>query len=213
MKQIIIVGAGGFGREVAWLIERINKEQNEWDLLGFVDDNTELMGSKINSYPVLGGINWLNKQNEEIFVICAIGSSRVRKSVISKIMNRKFAILIDPNVILSNEIEIGEGSIVCAGTILTVNIKLGKHSIINLSCTIGHDVVLHDYVTLYPNVKLSGYTILNECDEIGTGSQIIQGVTIGLDTIVGAGSTVIRNLPEHCTAVGSPAKAIKYHEI
>lgn len=125
--------------------------------------------------------------------------------------NVRFVTLIDPSVIMSEWLEVGQGSIICAGSILTVNISIGKHVIVNLDCTIGHDAVIEDFCTLYPSVNLSGNTKLNNFVELGTGSQIIQGIIIEEDVIVGAGSVVVRNLPPNCTAVGSPAKPIKFN--
>jgi len=212
MKKLVIIGASGFGREVAWLIERINKEQVTWELLGFVDDNEQIQGDMIGGYPVIGNCNWLKEQEDEIFAVCAIGSSKVRRKVIQKLEGVKFATLIDPSVLMSERISIGEGCIICAGTILTVDIALGSHVIINLDCTVGHDAIISDFATLYPSVNVSGNVILNECVEIGTGSQIIQGLVIGEGTIVGAGAVVVKDLPSKCTAVGSPAKPIKFHE-
>ena len=92
---------------------------------------------------------------------------------------------------------------------LTVDIKLGCHNIIDVNSTVGHDAVLKDYVTLYPSVNVSGSTIINEGVELGTGTQVIQGKTIGADTIIGAGAVVVRDIPANCTAVGVPAKVIK----
>ena len=211
MMKLVIIGVGGFGREVAWLVERINKIKPTWNLIGFVDDNTEYCGSLINGYPVLGNCDWLNNQTDEIFAVCAIGASKVRKSVIEKLSKVKFATIIDPSVLLSERVIIGAGSIICAGSILTVEIQIGAHVIINLDCTIGHDAKLHDYVTLYPSVNISGCTVLEECVEMGTGSLIIQGLNIAGGSIVGAGAVVVTNLPKECTAVGIPAKPIKFH--
>jgi len=209
MKKLIIIGVGGFGREVAWLVERINNVVPEWDLIGFIDDNKDFHGTDVNGYQVLGDSKWLRNQSEDIFAVCAVGSSKVRKKIINKLGNQKYATLIDPSVQLSNLVEIGEGSIICAGTIITVNVTLGSHVIINLDCTIGHNAVINSFTTLYPSVNISGDTILAECVEMGTGSQIIQGLKIERATVVGAGSTVVKNLPEYCVAVGSPAKNIK----
>ncbi|MWK60345.1 transferase, partial [Pseudomonas otitidis] len=94
-------------------------------------------------------------------------------------------------------------------TIITVDIKIGNHVIINLDCTLGHDDIIHDYVTIYPSVNVSGNVEVGECSELGTGMQIIQGKIIGNETIVGAGAVVIRDIPDKCTAVGNPAKVIK----
>lgn len=213
MKNIVIVGSGGFGREVAWLIERINEKNKEWNILGFVDDADETQGKTINGYPVLGKNDYLCNYNG--YVVCAIGSSGTRKRVIEKLQainsNINFATVIDPSVIMSNYIEIGKGCIICANTILTTNIKIGDFCIINLACTIGHDAILEDFVTLYPTVNVSGNTHYGELVELGTGTQIIQGKNVGEGTIVGAGSVVVKDLPANCTAVGAPAKPIKFH--
>ena len=103
--------------------------------------------------------------------------------------------IIDPSVRMSERITMGKGNIVCAGNILTVDITLGDFNIINLDCTVGHDAVLHSYVTVYPSVNISGCVEVGEASELGTGSHIIQGVKIGSHAIVGAGSVVIREIP------------------
>ena len=213
MKDIVIFGASGFGREVAWLIERINDKNKEWNIVGFVDDDDEIQGCNINGYPVLGKSDYVKNYNG--YLICAVGFSSTRKKVIEKLQkinsNIKFATVIDPSVVMSNLVEIGKGCIICANTILTTNIKIGDFCTINLACTIGHDAVLEDYVTLYPTVNVSGNTHYGELVELGTGTQIIQGKTVGARTIVGAGSVVVKDLPADCTAVGVPAKPIKFH--
>ncbi len=213
MKKLVIIGVGGFGKEVAWLVERINKVNPEWNLVGFVDDNKDLFGNDFNGYKVLGDCNWLKDQEEGIYAVCAVGASKTRKKIIEKFSEQQYATLIDPTVEMSNHIKIGHGCIICAGSILTVNIELGEHVIINLDCTIGHDTDIASFSTLYPSVNISGNIILEECVEMGTGSQIIQGKKIETGTIVGAGSTVIKSLPPNCTAVGSPAKPIKFNNI
>lgn len=211
MEKLVLIGVGGFGREVAWLVERINKVRPTWDLIGFVDENETLHGNLIDGYPVLGGDKWLMERKEELHAICSIGASKVRRKVIKKLEGVMFETLIDPSVQMSERLTIGKGCIICAGTIMTVNINIGSHSIINLDCTIGHDVVIKDFVTLYPSVNISGNAVLGECVEMGTGSQIIPGLKIGEGTIVGAGAVVVKELPGECTAVGSPAKIIKFH--
>lgn len=215
MKKLIIIGASGFGREVAWLVERINAKTPSWELMGFIDDNPELKGKEINGYLVLGDCNEVINYCDAYFV-CAVGSSKIRKSIISKVnrMNPeiKFATLIDPSVEMSKLVTIGEGTIICAHTIITVNISIGNHVIINLDCTVGHDAIIQDFATLYPSVNVSGITEIGECTELGTGMQIIQAKKVGAYAIVGAGAVVVKDIPEKCTAVGSPAKPIKFLE-
>ncbi len=212
MKDIVIIGAGGFGREVAWLIEDINKINKQWNIKGFIDDNSELKGCLINGYEVLGNIEWLKSQ--EYYVVCAIGDPTTKKKIFQRLegSKNKYPILIHPSVIYSDSVEFGEGSIICAGNIITVNINIGKHVIVNLDCTLGHDAILGDYTTVLPSVNVSGYVTTKECVNIGTGSAIIQGITIGKNSIIGAGAVVVKDLPANCTAVGAPAKPIKFHE-
>jgi serine acetyltransferase len=113
---------------------------------------------------------------------------------------------------MSELVTIGEGTIICAHTIITVNIEIGAHVIINLDCTIGHDAILHDFVTLYPSVNVSGITEIGHCSELGTGVQIIQCKKVGEYSIVGAGGVIVKDIPIKCTAVGSPAKPIRFFE-
>lgn len=211
MKDIVIIGAGGFGREVAWLIEDINKANKEWNIIGFVDDNERIQGTDVNGYLVIGTIEWLTKRS--LYVVNAIGDPIVKRKVMDRLegSSNQYPVLIHPSVIYSETVSFGEGSIVCAGNIITVNIEIGKHVTINVDCTIGHDVVIGDYSTLLPSVNVSGYVKMEECVNVGTGTAIIQGLSIGKNTVVGAGSVVIKDLPENCTAVGAPAKPIKFH--
>lgn len=214
-KDLYIIGAGGFGREVAWLVERINKTDATWNLRGFIDDDVSLHGTSKNGYPVLGGCDYLKKLSKETWVVCAVAAAKTRRKIIEYIKDFpliKFGTLVDPGAICSEKVTVGEGSIICAGAIITVNISIGSHAIINVACTIGHDVVLHDFATIYPSANVSGNVTINECAELGTGMQIIQGKTIGAESIVGAGAVVVRDIPDKCVAVGCPAKPIKFFE-
>lgn len=211
MKQIVIIGAGGFGREIQWLIERINEKELTWEIKGYIDDGIQA-GTIINGYPVLGGINKLLDMQQEIAVVCAIGSSVTRKKIIERISNNsniEFPNLIDPSVQMSKYVKLGKGNIICAGTILTVNIEIEDFSILNLDCTVGHDVVLNSFVTVYPSVNISGCVTVGNTTEIGTGTKIIQGKTISEHVIIGAGAVVVKNIDISGTYVGMPAVMIK----
>lgn len=212
MKDLIIVGASGFGREVAWLTERINEKNETYNILGFVDDNPDKLGEDINGYTVLGGCDILTEY-KDAYLVCAVGSSKIRRKIIEKIKtinpDAKFATLIDPSVIMSKFVTIGEGSIICAQTVITVNVKIGSFVTINLDCTIGHESVIEDFVTMYPSVNVSGLTKIGACTELGTGMQMIQNVKIGSNSIIGAGAVVVSDIPENCLSVGCPAKPIK----
>lgn len=211
MKDLIIFGASGFGREVAWAVERINKVEPTWNLLGFMDDNNDIQKSEINGYRVLGKTADVGKYPGAYFV-CAVGASKVREKIVDNMKkvnaDIKFGTVIDPSVEMSDLVSIGEGTIICAHTIITVNISIGNHVIINLDCTVGHDAIIQDFVTMYPSVNVSGITNIGHAVELGTGMQIIQGKSVGAYSIIGAGSVIVKDIPAKCTAVGVPARLI-----
>lgn len=212
MKNLYIIGAGGCGREIAWLVERINNVEATWNLKGFIDDNESCWGTKEEGYTVLGGCEYLINiaKKHTVYAVCAIGSSLVRKKVIEKFKgsNVKFATLIDPSVIISDRVKIGSGTTICAGNIITVDIQIGNHVIINFDCTLTHDDIIEDFVTLYPSVNVSGNVVIGNLVELGTGTQIIQGKRICSNSIVGAGAVIIKDIEEPGTYVGCPAKKV-----
>lgn len=212
MEKIVIVGAGGFGREVEWLINRINKVKPTYEVVGFADDGKE-SGEPVGHSTVIFNTDELSKTSEKYSVAIAIGNAKVRKMLAEKISSNKnlsFPNLIDPAVIYDEEeVTLGEGNIICGGTIMTVNINIGNFNIINLDCTIGHDDVLNNYITIYPSVNVSGNVIVDDCTEIGTGTQIIQGLSVNGNTIIGASAAVVKSIEESGTYVGVPVKKIK----
>lgn len=208
MKKIYIIGASGFGREIAWLIRNLS----EWEIAGFIDDNVNLINSDINGISVKGSLDYLLSLKNEINVVIAIGNPSIRKKIYDKLKNKKnilFPSIIDENIQLDDTNKIGIGNILCAGTILTTNITIGNFNHINLSCTIGHDVVLNDFITIYPSVNVSGSVKIESFSEIGTGSQIIQGKNIGANVTIGAGSVVVKNLLDAGTYVGVPVRKLE----
>ena len=212
MRPLYIVGAGGFGREVAWLVERLNSQHPTWELRGFIDDDRSIHGTVLNGLPIVGDCESLKKKDEDFWCVCSVGSAAIRKRIIGKLQTIEhlhFATLVDPGVTMSESVEIGEGSIICAGTILTVNIAIGEHCIINLDCTLGHDDVLDNYVTLYPSVNVSGNVAIGYESEMGTGAAIIQGIRITDQCILGAGAVVVKDIIDPGTYIGVPARKIK----
>ena len=209
MNDIILIGAGGFALDVLWLIERINTQLPTWNVIGFADD-TFAQGTIVNGLPVLGNIEWLFEQ-KGIYAFCAIGSAKGRKSVVERLSGCvRFATLIDPSVMYCKSIPIGEGSVLCAGTIIaTRSVYIGTHVLVDLDCKIEHGTVLRDFCTLYPSVNVSGNVTLCSCVELGASSVVLPNLSIGENTIVGAGAIVTKNLPQNCTAVGVPARPIR----
>ncbi|MEA4883834.1 MAG: acetyltransferase [Clostridia bacterium] len=209
MKRIAIVGAGGFGREVAWLIEEINVASPEWSLLGFLDDGAT--GTTVEGQPVLGPIDHVGELDQDVYVACAIGDPRLRKRLVDKLQqfHRRFATLIHPSVRKSQHVAIGEGSIICAGTILTTNISIGKHCLLNLDCKVGHDSILGDFTSCMPAVNIAGDVIIEEGCYFGLNACVINRKRVGGWSVIGAGAAVVKDIPARTVAVGVPATPIK----
>ena len=211
IKDIVIVGAGGCARETAFIIEDINKENKEWNLLGFIDDNEDIQNKNINGYKVIDKVKYLKEYEKDIYVVCAIANYKVKKSIIEKLKenkNIKFATLIHPSTKLNSTICIGEGCIVYQNVIATSNITIGDHVIISPKTGIGHDSVIENYCSLLLNVNVSGNVLIKEGVLVGSGATIIQGLTIGKNSTIGAGAVVIRDIPNDKIAVGNPTRLI-----
>ena len=147
-------------------------------------------------------------------VAVSIADPKTKCNIINSIKNPQidFPNLIHPNVLIGEDaVKIGRGNIICAGVIITVNIEIKDFVILNLSCTVGHDTVVGSYSSFMPTVNISGEVNIEEGVYVGTGAKIINQLEIGEYTIVGAGAVVAKTLPAHCTAVGIPAKPIKFH--
>lgn len=212
MKSVVIVGAGGFGREVLEIFKAQNRISMTWDIMGFIDENKNLHRKVMNGYPVLGGLEWLKEHNNSnLGCVCAIGTCEIRKRVVEKLMKIgvNFYNAIHPSVIMSEFIELGQDVIICAGSILTVNISIGDHVHIDTNCTIAHDAVIGSYCRLNPGVKINGNNRLDEGVYVGTGATFVQEISIGSWSTIGAGAVVIEDIPERVVAAGVPAKVVK----
>lgn len=211
MKQLVIYGAGGFGREVAQLVRDINHVERTWELSGFLTDDAAAVGTEVGGLPVLGSLNWLTA-NPHAEVVIAVGNSAIRRKLAAAICSQgttAFATLIHPRAWVGDQVTIGNGSIICAGALITTDITLGEHVHVNIGATIGHDAVLEDYVTLNPGVSVSGNAVLRQGGQIGTGSVIIPSCEVGAWSVIGAGAVVTKSIGANVTAVGAPAKPIK----
>ena len=127
--KIVIIGAGGFGREALWTILDCNKISKEFEILGFIDDNKQLYGKKINNIPVLGTIDWLvSELEDQVGCIIAVGDCKIRKKISSKLANKnfKFPSIIHPTALCYDLANIGQGTIIQAGSIISVDAKVGN---------------------------------------------------------------------------------------
>ena len=211
LKNIIIIGAGGVGRETALIIEDINNVNKEWNIIGFVDDNDDIQNTKIDDYHVIGKLDYILNYEKEVYVVCAIANYNVKKSIVNKLKsnkNIKFATLIHPSTILNRTVEVGEGCIIYQNVIVTTNVTIGNHVVVSPKAGIGHDTVVKDYCNLLWNVNISGNVVLKEGVLVGSGATVIQGLEIGEGATLGAGAVVIRDIPMKKVAVGNPTRLI-----
>lgn len=185
MKEIVIIGAGGIGREVAYFIEEINEISPTWNIIGFIDENIEIHNKDLNGYKVLGGLNALTELNVKPYVVVAIANCTVKKKIVERLEGKfDFATIIYPTVKVSKYIEIGKGSIIYPGVILTVNTKIGNHVLLSGNCGIGHDTVIGDYSSVLWGSNFSGYDNVGESCFIGVGTKVIQGINISNEMTV-----------------------------
>lgn len=211
MNEIVIYGAGGLGREVAQMLEDLNALEPRWSVLGFLSDDPALQGTRSGDLPVIGSSEWVRTRTQPISVVVAVGSPALKHRLVQRVRCplTAFPTIVHPSVTMGGRVSLGEGTVVGAGAVFTVDIRVGAFVTVGIGCTISHDDVLCDYATLAPGVNVSGAVTVGEGTDVGTGSQVIQGISIGEWSIVGAGAVVCRDLPANVTAVGVPAKTIK----
>src|SRR3982750_3064915 len=215
MKQVVIIGAGTHGREVAEILRHQSQSGVRVMVLGFVDDDKGLHGKTIDDLPVLGDSSWFEGVDKgEIAVICASGFPQTRKVMVERAVaiGLSFANAISPLAYVSPQAKIGEGVVMYQHSAACRGSLIDDHAIINLGAGVSHDTKVGRYGTLNPGVNLAGNVLIGEGCYLGIGSSIIHGVSIGPWTTVGAGAVVVRDLPDNVTAVGVPARVIKAKE-
>lgn len=213
MKKIAVYGGGGFGREVACLINKINEQSPEWELVGFFDDGIK-KGSRNEYGEVLGGINELNQYPDDLAVTIAIASPKIVEKIVRNITSKNifFPNIISPDVTLldTNNICMGQGNIISFNSVISCNVTIGDFNIFNGFVNVGHDTKIGSFNSIMPAVKISGEVFIGNRNFFGVNSVILQQITIGNDTVIGANSLIIRKTKDGMTYVGSPASIMKY---
>lgn len=211
MKELYIIGSGGFSKQVIEIVEEQKSINEEYHLAGIIDDNPELLGKDVLGYKIVGDTDYLNifSQKQEICAVIAIANGKVKQLIHNKLKNVKWINIVHPKAIISKYVTMGQGNIFCAGVIINPQCSIGNHCHINIGSTLGHDVVLKDFVTVMPGCHISGYVKVKEYSTIGTGASIIQGINIEKNVCIGAGATVVKDTEENSVYVGVPAKKLK----
>lgn len=211
MKDIAIYGAGGFGKEVACLIKRINEIEPTWNLVGFFDDKPDLKGRMISHFaPCLGGMKDLNEYNSELAVVMALGNSLTVKRLVESINNERihYPNLVDSSYYKADPetFSLGKGNIIQGPGAVTCDVTIGDFNVLNGSVVIGHDVNIGSFNTFMPAVRISGEVTIGECNFFGVGSIVIQQIKIGNHVRLGAGSVLMTKPRNGTLYIGVPAK-------
>lgn len=214
MKDIAIFGAGGFGREIACLMNLINQKEPTWNLVGFFDDNRSLWGTKNEYGEILGGIEELNSWDKPLDVAIAIGNPSILRKISEGVSNTKvkFPNIIAPNTIFldKNNVKLGKGNIICSSCLISCNVTIGNFNIFNGFVPVGHDTTIGNHNVVMPSVNISGGVSMGDENFLGVQSVVLQYVKIGNLVRLGANSVLMRNAKDGNLYMGNPALKVKF---
>ncbi|KAF0200331.1 MAG: hypothetical protein FD170_3589 [Bacteroidetes bacterium] len=212
LKEIAIYGAGGFGREVACLLNQINDVSPQWNLIGFFDDGVS-KGTECRYGKVLGDREALNAYPRPLSLVIAIATPRHIKEVSESVTNPliDFPNIVAPNVNIfdKNAFTIGKGNLIFFGCRLSCDTNIGNFNLFNGAVSLGHDVTIGSFNVLQPSVRISGDCIVGNENFFGVQSLVLQGLKVGNNTRIGVGSVVMRNTKDNNLYFGNPAKMVK----
>lgn len=209
MKKLIIVGAGGFGREVYAWAKGHPDAGRVWEIAGFLDDDATVLDAYHYPVGVIGSVEMYQPNADELFV-CAIGAPRIKKKVCEALLSRsaEFISLVHPSVILGEHVQLGRGVVLCPRVTLTSDIVVGDFVAVNCHSSGGHDVVIGNWATISGHCDLTGNTRYGVGAFLATGARIVPGRRVGDYAYVGAGSVVIRSVKDGQKVFGNPASPL-----
>ena len=208
MYDIIIIGAGGFGREVyLWAKDSFPKDQ--YTIKGFIDDNPRILDNYNIDISIIGNLDNYKIKNQDRFLF-AVGNIDIKKSLIVRLKRRgaKFLTLIHPGAIVANTAKIGEGAIICPFVTISDNVQLNNFVMLNIYSSCGHDAKVGHYCILSPYATLNGFVILEDEVFLGTHSTVIPHKRVGYKSKISANSVVMRDVLPNKIVFGVPGKAI-----
>jgi sugar O-acyltransferase (sialic acid O-acetyltransferase NeuD family) len=210
MKQLLIIGAGGFGREVAAWARQSPAYRREWEVAGFLDDDpSALEAFPENRLPILGNTRDYMPRDNEVF-LCAVGNAPMRAEIRSRFEARGavFTRLIHESVVLGERVHLEPGVILCPRVVLTSDLSIGKNTALNVATAVGHDVQIGEDCQISSFCDITGFVEIGDRVLMGSGARIIPSRKVGSDAVLGAGSVVVRDVPEAVTVFGNPARLL-----
>lgn len=209
MRDLAIFGAGGFGREVACLINAINKVEKKWNLIGFFDDDTSKKDTDNQYGKVIGGMAELNAYPTDLAIVMTIGVPAVVKKVVSLITNERvyFPNIISPDIIYLDEpsFKIGQGNLIMFQSLISYDISIGDFNLFNCGVSLGHETTMGSYNSMMSYTKISGEVSIGDANYFGVSSVVLQRRKIGDDTTIGTNSVIMRDTRNGSTYLGNPA--------
>lgn len=211
MKNLIIIGAGGCGREILQWAKDINKQEQRWNIKGFIDDHLDALDGKKCDVPVLARIDEYEICEDDEFT-CGIGNSKIRKIIIEKLESKgaKFVNIIHPSAVIADSCTLGKATVIYPFALISDNAVLGDGCIVNMYSSVAHDSVLGEYCTISAHCDITGMCKLGDYVFMGTTSHMVPASKIGNDVYICAGSTVMTRLRDGAKVLGNPAKKISF---
>lgn len=211
MKNLLIIGAGGCGREVLQWAKNINETGRRWHIKGFLDDDLNALDGKKCEIAIISKIDEYVIEPKDEFV-CCIGNSIIRKNVVEKLEAKgaKFMTLIHPNAVIADTCIIGHGAIIYPYALISANTVIGDGCIVNMYSSVAHDSVMGEYCTISAHCDITGMCSLGDRVFMGTSAHIAPGLKIGNDVYICAGSTVLARVRDGMKVLGNPAKIVKF---
>lgn len=214
----MVVGAGGHGAEIGAYIDDLARNGWNGELLGYLDDDAvagpggRSLHGKLDAF-----VGCPDEFFDRLCYLTALGSNHARRTVVDRLAalyGRRMSpwTLIHPTACVGFQVQVGEGSCFAPHSMATTRVRIGRHCIVNIKASVSHDCVLGDFVNVNPGATICGNVTIGDGAYVGAGAVIKEKITIGANSVIGAGAVVVTDLPPNVTAVGVPARVIKFNQ-